>query len=72
MPTSIGDIGVFARYNKVDYYKKVNKNYDIWEAGANWWIHQNVVLKANYIYKEDTLNDNKDERGFDIGLGYSF
>lgn len=72
MPTSMGDIGVFGRYQKLDYFKGVNKNYDIWEAGANWWIHENVVLKANYIYKEDTINDNKDERGFDIGLGYSF
>ena len=72
MPTSIGDIGVFARFSQLDYYKSVDKNYDIWEAGANWWIHQNVVLKANYIYKEDTINDNHDERGFDIGLGYSF
>ena len=72
IPTSIGDIGVFGRYQKVDYYDKKDKNYDIWEAGANWWIHQNVVLKANYIYKEDTINDNNDESGFDIGLGYSF
>jgi len=72
LPTSIGDIGVYGRYQKLDYYKGADKNYNIWEAGANWWIHNNVVLKANYIYKEDTLNSNKDERGFDLGLGYQF
>jgi len=72
LPTSAGDVGVYGRFQKLDYYSSSDKNYDIWEAGVNWWIHNNVVLKANYIYKEDTLNDNKDERGFDLGLGYQF
>ena len=72
MHTSMGEIGVFGRYQELDYYKKGAKEYNIWEAGANWWIHQNVVLKANYIYKEDKNKNNNDERGFDIGLGYSF
>jgi hypothetical protein len=72
MPTSMGDIGVFGRFSQLDYYKNVEKKYDIWEAGANWWIHQNVVLKANYIHKEDTRNKDNNESGFDIGLGYSF
>lgn len=72
MPTSIGDIGVFGRYQKVDFFKGSDKNFNIWEAGANWWVHENVVLKANYIYKEDVINNNQDERGFDLGLGYHF
>lgn len=72
IPTPIGDMGVYGRYQKLDYYKGSDKNYNIWEAGANWWIHNNVVLKANYIYKEDILNNNSDERGFDLGLGYQF
>lgn len=72
IPTSIGDIGVFSRFQKLDYYSGSAKNYDIWEAGANWWVHENVVLKANYIYKEDTVVDNNDESGFDLGIGYQF
>jgi len=72
MPTSAGDIGIYGRFQKMDYYDEKEKNYDVWEAGANWWIHEQVVLKANYIYKEDTRNDNKDERGFDVGIGYQF
>lgn len=72
IPTSYGDVGVFGRYQKVDYFKGSDKNFNIWEAGANWWVHENVVLKANYIYKEDVINSNKDERGFDLGLGYHF
>ena len=65
-------MGVYGRFQKLNYYSGGDKNYDIWEAGANWWIHQNVVLKANYIHKKDTLHADKDERGFDLGLGYSF
>jgi len=72
LPTTLGDIGIYGRFQQLDYYKGSDKNYDIWEAGANWWIHENVVLKANYIYKEDTLHDDKDERGFDLGIGYQF
>ncbi len=72
LPTNYGDVGVYGRFQKLDYYSGIDRNYDIWEAGANWWIHENVVLKANYIYKQDTLNVNKDERGFDLGIGYSF
>jgi hypothetical protein len=72
LPTSVGDIGIYGRFNKLNYYSGSEKNYNIWEAGANWWIHDKVVLKANYIYKEDTINSNNDERGFDVGLGYQF
>ncbi len=72
LPTPIGDVGVFGRYQELDYYRATNKHYNIWEAGANWWIHENVVLKANYIYKADTLNNNKDESGVDLGIGYQF
>ncbi len=72
LPTTYGDVGVYGRFQKLNYYSGSDKNYDIWEAGANWWIHENVVLKANYIYKQDTLQANKDERGFDLGIGYSF
>ncbi|KAF3977508.1 MAG: porin [Methylococcales symbiont of Iophon sp. n. MRB-2018] len=71
-PTSMGDMGIYSRFQKLDYYSGAEKNYDIWEAGANWWPHENVVLKANYIHKEDTLNSNSDERGFDLGIGYQF
>ncbi len=72
VPTSIGDIGVYGRFQKLNYFSGSDKNFDIWEGGANWWLHENVVVKATYIYKEDTLNSNNDERGFDLGLGYSF
>ena len=71
-PTSMGDLGFYGRFSQLSYYSGSEKNFDIWEAGANWWIHENVVLKANYIYKEDTFNSNRDERGFDLGIGYQF
>ncbi len=71
LPTARGDVGIYGRFQKLDYYSGTEKNYNIWEAGANWWLHENVVLKANYIHKEDTYSNN-DERGFDLGLGYQF
>ncbi|MDQ7091001.1 MAG: porin [Methylococcales bacterium] len=72
LPTNYGDVGIYGRFQKLDYYSGRDKNYNIWEVGANWWIHENVVLKVNYIYKQDTLTENSDERGFDLGIGYSF
>ncbi len=75
MPTVIGDVGVFGRFQQLDYYKGSEQNFNIWEAGTNWWIHENVVLKANYIYKEDTIHsgsNDRDEHGFDFGIGYQF
>ena len=71
-PTIIGDMGLYGRFQKLNYYNKSNKAYDIWETGLNWWLHENVILKANYIYKQDNLHANKDERGFDLGIGYQF
>lgn len=72
IPTSLGDVGFYGRYQKLDYYSGSNREYDIWEGGANWWLHENVVLKATYIFKENSLVDNADESGFDLGIGYSF
>lgn len=71
MPTSIGDVGVYGRYQYLDYFRGVDRKYDIWEAGANWWPHDNVVLKADYIFK-DGQDGFGDESGFDLGLGYQF
>ncbi len=72
VPTDWGDVGIYARFQQLDYFSGSVKNYDIWETGASWWLHENVVLKANYVYKQDTLQDNHDENGFDLGVGYHF
>ncbi len=71
MPTSIGDVGVYGRYQFVDYFKGVNREYNIWEAGVNWWPHDNVVVKADYIFK-DAEDGFGNESGFDLGIGYQF
>ena len=71
MPTSIGNIGIYGRYQYVDYFNRSAREYDIWEAGANWWIHDNVVVKADFIFK-DRKKGFGDESGFDLGLGYQF
>lgn len=70
-PISFGDLGFYGRFQSLDYYAGAEKKFDIWEAGVNWWIHENVVIKGNYIFK-DQQNGPNDETGFDLGIGYQF
>lgn len=71
MPTSIGDVGIYGRYQNVDYFRGTNREYDIWEAGANWWPHEDVVIKADFMFK-DRKDGLGNESGFDLGMGYQF
>ncbi len=76
------DIGVFARYESLDAYKRKGDNnefelgeFDEWSVGINYWPVPNVVIKADYRQRDhdDRLTaDNFDFDGVDIGLGYSF
>jgi len=70
-PTVIGDIGLYGRFQSLEYFSKSAKKSNIWEAGANWWPHENVVLKGNYIYT-DRQDGSPSESGFDLGIGYQF
>jgi hypothetical protein len=71
LPTSMGDVGVYTRFEQLEYYKNELKKSNIWSAGANWWIHENVVLKGTYFY-EDKRDGSANTRGFDLGIGYQF
>jgi len=40
------------------------------DIGLNYWLHENVVLKADFQRQD---NDNGDDiDGFNLGVGYSF
>jgi len=69
--TPIGDIGGYARYEELTYYKGSKQHFDRWELGFNYWIHENVVLKFDYFQKYTTGKEFK-QTGIDLGLGYSF
>ncbi len=71
IPTSIGDVGVYSRFEQLEYFKNELKKSNIWSFGANWWIHENVVLKGTYFY-EDHRDGSANVRGFDLGIGYQF
>lgn len=64
--------GVFARYNEWDNRagnpgdtKKKQSNF-----GVNYWLHPDVVLKADYQIQDN--EDRRDQDGFNLGVGYQF
>ena len=64
--------GVFTRFNQWDNAagnstKSEKQQIDV---GLNWWPHEDVVLKADYQFQD---NDNdKEQDGFNLGIGYQF
>ena len=63
-------VGVFARYAEYDNNAGNNDSTAIesTSVGVNYYIHENVVLKADY----EDLGGAKDSQGFNLGVGYQF
>lgn len=64
--------GVFARYNLWDNKAGDNlasKKKQI-DVGMNYWLHPDVVLKADYQWQNN--DDGKNLNGFNLGVGYQF
>ncbi len=64
--------GVFTRYNVYDNKAGASstsekKQFDL---GVNYWPHENVVIKMDYQSQDN--EDNKDQKGFNLGVGYQF
>ena len=64
------EVGIFARYSE---YDNEAGNADLTKVksssvGVNYYIHENVVLKADY----EDLGGSKDSKGFNLGFGYQF
>ena len=67
-------LGFFARYS--EYNNKAGSSSSVdteaWEYGLNYWLHPQVVLKADYT---DFVNDNTgttDSDALNLGVGWSF
>ena len=63
-------VGVFARYAEYDN-NAGNSDATAVEStsvGVNYYLHENVVLKADY----EDLGGAKDDKGFNLGFGYQF
>ena len=66
-------LGLFTRYGAYDLTagssaaSDERKQFDL---GVNYWIHENVVIKADYQRQDNDSGTDID--GFNLGVGYSF
>jgi len=63
-------VGVFARYSEYDNNAGNSDSTAVesTSVGVNYYLHENVVLKADY----ENLGGAKDSSGFNVGFGYQF
>lgn len=61
---------VFARYGEYNTFDGLPGTQDIEQTdfGVNWYLHQDVVLKADFI----NISGAADDEGFNLGMGYQF
>lgn len=64
--------GVFARYNQYDNTAgdSAASEKQQTDVGINWWVHPNVVVKADYQTQDN--DSGKNQNGFNLGMGYMF
>ena len=61
-----GDLGIYARYSELEYYKSGLNEKEAYEFGFNYWPTDNVVFKADYQIVQDS------DDAFNLGVGYQF
>ena len=73
------NLGVFARYTMIDERAGSNdgdaedSEERRWLLGLNYWLHPNVVLKADVQFENDEDRDSENDLdGFNLGVGWSF
>jgi len=65
------DFGIFARYNNVDGVRTSDEFKQV-DVGFNWWPHEDVVVKVDYMDRENDTDSDQDLDGFNVGIGYQF
>lgn len=73
VPLGGGDWGFYGRYEDLEG-ARLQDRFDQWEVGLNYWIHPDVVLKADWRNRQHDLASERDRDfdGFDLGVGYQF
>ena len=70
------DIGIFGRYalwNNQDGSGGGSENeYSQYNAGVNWWIDKDVVVKMDYQIQDNGSAVSKTLDGLNLGIGYQF
>lgn len=71
--TSIGDLGLFARYSRYDNESgdSADSEYEQIDTGLNYWPHQNVVLKADMAFIE-APSGKSDDNILNLGVGFRY
>ena len=66
-------IGFFLRYEEVEGGRDRDE-FEQWNLGFNYWLHENVVIKADYIDREHDVEaeEDRDFDGYNIGVGWSW
>ena len=72
-PFSNIDLGFFARYEDIEGGRSQDE-FDQWSVGVNYWLHPNVVVKADYQDREqdNSIDDGRSFDGYNIGIGWSY
>jgi hypothetical protein len=67
------NLGIFTRYSEWDNQAGGSGSTDIsqWDLGLNYWLEENVVFKVDYQI-QDAPKDQKELKGFNLGVGWSF
>ena len=72
-------LGVFARFTQIDERAGDNdgeaedSEEERFLAGVNYWLHPNVVFKADFQLEDDEDRDSSNDLdGFNLGVGWSF
>jgi len=67
------NFGLFFRYEDVEGARERDE-FNQWTLGFNYWLHENVVLKADYQDREhdEDSEEGRDFDGYNLGIGWSF
>jgi predicted porin len=69
----IENLGFFFRYEDVEGARERDE-FDQWTLGANYWLHEHVVLKVDYQDRthDEDAEEGRDFHGYNLGIGWSF
>ena len=62
-------LGFFVRYSEYDRGNRPDVEFESYDYGVNYWLHPNVVLKADYT---DTVGDGDEGDAFNLGVGWQY
>ena len=69
----IDEVGIFVRYSEWNNQggdAGVDTGKTQVDAGVNWWLHEQVVIKADYQWQDS--ENGKEQNGLNLGIGYDF